>query len=115
VLDFMGTIEAVELADGQLVVSAHGPLDERVAGTLRDALVPLAGADRTLVLDLDDAHGLDGAVLAVVARAAELVRSRGDRMSIVSRSPATRTLIHDTGLDDDVDVYSSLKEALRLD
>jgi len=43
-LEFLGTVEAGELPGGEVVVSAHGPLDERVATSLRDTLIPLTGA-----------------------------------------------------------------------
>ena len=68
------------------------------------------------MLDLNDAHGLDDAVLAVVGRAAELVRlQQGTRMGIVSRSASIRSLVHDYGLDDDVVLYDTLKDALNID
>ena len=109
----MGTIEAAELPEGQLVVSAHGPLDERVAGTLRDTLVPLAAADdSSIVLDLGDAHGFDDVTLAVVARAAHLIRRRGDSLRVITRSPFVRQLVDDCGLGEIVVVCPTLTEAL---
>ena len=114
-LDLTGTIDAAELPGGQLVVSAHGPLDERVAGALRDALVPLAAADGVqVVLDLEDAHGVDEAVLAVIGRAAELIHHRGERIGIVTRSPFVTSLIIDSGFGDVVTIFSSLKEAIGV-
>lgn len=113
VLELVGTIEAAELPDGAIVVSAHGPLDGRVAGTLRDTLVPLAAAEDVLVLDLGDAHGMDDAALGVVSRAAHLIRRRGDTLSIVTRSPFIHRLIVESGLGDIVVVVPSLKDAIR--
>jgi anti-anti-sigma factor len=116
VLDLDGWIDAAELPGGQLVVTAHGPLDERVAGALRDALVPIAGADGTfVVLDLQDAHGLDDAALAVIGRAAELVRRRGERLAIVTHSPFVSGLVAACGLADIVTLFPSLREAIAGD
>lgn len=115
-LDLEATIDAAELPGGQLVVSAHGPLDERIAGALRDALVPLAAAEGTqLVLDLEGAHGLDDAALDVIGRAAHLVRRRGERLAIVTRSPFVTGLVDASGLADIVSVFPSLKAAIVAD
>ena len=113
-LDLLGTIDAAELPDGRLVVSAHGPLDERVAGSLRDALVPIAAADGTVVLlDLEDAHGIDDAALDVVGRAAHLVGRRGERLRLITRSPLVLRLVEESGLGDVVSVWPSLREAME--
>jgi anti-anti-sigma factor len=114
-LDLDGTIEATELPGGRFVVSAHGPLDARVAAALRDALVPLAYAEGSLVLDLDDAHGLDDDALAVVAQAAHLVRRRGERMGIVTRRTALLDIVRDCGLLDIVTIHRTLRDALAVD
>lgn len=114
-LDLDGTIEAAELPGGCFVVSAHGPLDARIAAKLRDTLVPLAYAERQLVLDLDDAHGLDDVALGVVGHAAHLVRRRGERMGIVTRRPAMLEIVRDCGLLDVVTVYRTLRDALAVD
>jgi anti-anti-sigma factor len=113
VLDLEATIEAAELPSGQLLVSAHGPLDERVAGTFRDALVPLAAADDTaILLDLGDAHGLDDVTFGIVAHAAHLARRRGESLRIVTQSPSLIRLVEETGLGDIVRMCGSLKEAI---
>jgi len=106
-LDLTGTINATEFDPGEFVVAAHGPLDERVAGELRDLLIPIAAADgSSLTLDLDDAHGLDAEALAVVSTAAHLVSRRGERMTVVTHSDMTRDLIAQCGLGDIVDLTS---------
>lgn len=112
-LDLMGTIEAAELADGRLVVSAHGPLDGRIAGQLRDVLVPLAAADGVaLYVDLQDAHGVDEVAFDVISRAAHLVSRRGERLHLITRSPAVLRLVDESGLADIVTVCLSLREAI---
>jgi anti-anti-sigma factor len=109
-LDLNGRVEATELERDLYVVSAHGPTDERVAGELRDVLIPIAAADgTTVVLDLEDAHGLDGETFRVVAEAAHLIRMRGERLQIVTTSSFTSDLVSDSGLGDVVDVVDSLR------
>ena len=44
-LELIGHLDAAEIAPEVFVVSAHGPLDGRIAGSLRDVLMPLAAAD----------------------------------------------------------------------
>ena len=109
----VGTLEAAALYGEVYVVSAHGPLDARIAKELRDVLIPLAAADGADVyLDLEDAHGLDRESLAVVAAAAHLAQRRGNRLRIVVTSAFTLQLITECGLVELVDVVPSLREAL---
>ena len=115
-LDFLGTVEAGELPGGQYVVSAHGPLDERIAAEFRDTLMPLTVAEGApLFLDLANAHGLDAAAMLVIADAAHLVRGRGEQLGIVTRSPLVLRLITESGLDDIVAIAPSLTEAIGRD
>ena len=112
-LDLIGRVEAAELDPGTYVVSVHGPIDARMAGELRDVVLPLAAADGTvLVLDLDDAHGLDFETLSVLGIAAHLVKRRGESLRIVTRSLLTRELFGESGMKDVVVISSSLREAL---
>lgn len=112
-LDLQATFEAGELAGGERVLSALGPLDERVAGDLRATLIPLTDArGAPLFLDLTGAHGLDASAMLVIADAARLVERRGARLGIVTRSPAVLGLITESGLDGVVDVSATLGEAI---
>jgi anti-anti-sigma factor len=110
-LELHGKVEATDLDENTVLVAAHGPIDARMAGELRDVLLPLAGADGTrLLLDLADAHCLEDDILSVVGTAAHLMARRGERMTIVTRSDYTRMLIVDCGLDELVDVVTSIGE-----
>lgn len=112
-LDLVGTIEAAELPDGRYLVSAHGSLDARLAHLLHDTVVPLVAADGIpLIIDLDDAHGLDDEILAVISHAAHLANRHGERLGIVTRSPAVTTLVDDSGLGDIITVHPTLRAAL---
>lgn len=112
-LDFIGRVEAAELYDDLFVVSAHGPMDSRCVGALRDLLVPIAAADGAAVLlDLENAHGLDTETLGVVGVAAHLAARKGVPMKIVTRSAHTRELFDECGLDAIVEVVPSLREAI---
>ena len=112
-LEFLGTVEAGELPSGEIVVFAHGPLDERVAPSLRDTLIPLTAADGApLFLDLDGAHGLDAAAMLVISNAARLVQGRGRRLGIVTRSPIVLRMLDEAGLERVVDVAPTLAKAI---
>jgi anti-anti-sigma factor len=116
VLDSLGSVEAGQLPDGRLIVSAHGLLDERIAGEFRDTLLPVASADGgAVVLDLGDAHGLDDVTVQVIARAAELVNHRGRQLALVTRNPSVLALIDAFGVNGLVRVFPSLGEAIRDD
>jgi len=110
-LDLVGSVEAAELPGGQLVVSAHGPLDERIATPFLDVLVPAAVDGAVVILDLTDAHGLDDAALAVVGVAAHLVHRREGRLRVVAR-PLAASRLRELGVADIVDVHASLREAI---
>ena len=115
-LDLIARIEAAELPGGQLIVTARGPLDERAAVDLRNALLPVAAAEcSVVVLDLQDAHGLDEATLGVIGRAAELVADRGHRLAILTRSPVLVQLIDGHGLRALVRLHSTLRGAIGGD
>ena len=115
-LDLLAKIEAAELPGGQLVVSARGPLDERVALELRNTLLPVAAAEcSVVVLDLQDAHGLDDTTLRVIGRAAELVADRGHRLAVLTRSPVLVQLIDGHNLSALVRLHSTLRGAIGGD
>ena len=114
-LDLLGTIEAAELPDGRYLVSAHGSLDGRLAHLLHDTVVPFVGAGAPLIIDLDDAHGLDDEILAVISHAAHLANRNGERVSIVTRSRAVTTLVDGSGLGEIVTVFPTLRGALDRD
>jgi anti-anti-sigma factor len=115
VLDMLARLEAAELPNGDFLVAAHGPLDERVAGELRDVLLPLTAGHGNLVLDLADAHGLDARTLAIMTCAAQLLKERDAHLAVVTRSPFIRQLVHDAGIGDLVRLHRSLGEAIRAD
>lgn len=114
-LELLGTIEAAELPNGDYVVAAHGPLDERAAGELRDVLLPLTAGPGRVVVDLADAHGIDARALAIVACAAQILLHRGARLEVVSRSPALRALLDESGIAALVELRRSLAEAVHGD
>ena len=109
-----GTLEQTALSPDVLVVAAHGPLDARIAGPLRDALVPAAAEDGTVVvLDLADVQAVDEDAFAAVAHAAHVASKRGTPLAIVTTSRAVVDLVAETGLDDIVTIHPSLGDAIR--
>lgn len=115
-LDLLATVEAAELPNGDRVVVAHGSLDGRAAGELRDVLLPLAAAGRGgVILDLGDAHGIDAHALAIVTCAAQVVKQRGRTLPVVTRSPFFRRLVQEAGVADLLELHPSLAEASHVD
>ena len=92
--------------------AAHGPFDSRIAGVLNGALLPLTAGGPLVALDLEDAHGFDDIVMAIVSSAAYLVRRGGATLAIVTRSPIVLELVEYWGLTPLVHIRSSLREAI---
>jgi anti-anti-sigma regulatory factor len=113
-LDLLGSVEAARLPGGQLVVSAHGPIDGRIVTSFVDVLVGATVDGTTVVLDLADAHGLDDTALAVVEVAAQLLVERGARLRIVAR-PLLAGELRASSLAESVDLHASLLEAIARD
>lgn len=113
-MDNEGTrIDTAEVQPDTFVVSATGLLDEAAALGLRDALIPIAGADGTLLmLDLTSASSIAWASLGVIASAAHLSRRRGELMVIITRDPRLTTRFHDCGLDELVRFERSIEEGV---
>ena len=109
--DDRGTVDAAELPTGQLVVSAHGAMDARIAGAFRDTVIALSAADGLpLIVDLRDAHGIDDQTLAVLATAAHLIRRRGERLVVVTRNHAVAALVESSAVGGIVTLRSTLLE-----
>jgi anti-anti-sigma factor len=115
VLDLLGTLEAARLPNGDHLVAARGALDERIAGELRDVLLPLAAGKTGLILDMGDVHEVDAHTLAIVACAAQVLKQRGATLPVVTRSPFFRRLVEDAGIADLFELHSCLAEAIRAD
>jgi hypothetical protein len=110
-LDLLGSVEAARLPGGQLVVSAHGPIDGRIVTSFVDVLVGATTEGTPVYLDLVDAHGLDDTALAVVEVAAHLLAERGARLAIVAR-PLLASRLRESLLADTVDLHASLRDAI---
>jgi anti-anti-sigma regulatory factor len=113
-LDVVGSIEAARLPGGQLVVSAHGPVDERIVSSFVEVLVGATVDGTPVVLDLADAHGLDETALAVVQVAAQLLVERGARLAIVAQ-PLLAGRLRESSLAELVDLHASLRVAVAAD
>ncbi|HEU5362140.1 MAG TPA: STAS domain-containing protein [Gaiellaceae bacterium] len=113
-LDLLGSVEAARLPGGELVVSAHGPIDGRIVTSFVDVLVGATTDADSVVLDLTDAHGLDDTALAVVEVAAQLLAERGARLRVVARPLLTGEL-RASSLAETIDLHASLREAIAVD
>jgi anti-anti-sigma factor len=109
------------------VRSAHvrtGTYVVAVAGELADVNVPelvlelervlLDESARTVIVDVVDVTSLDAEGVAAIARAAHDLRSRGGRVVVASSSIPTRRIFELTGLTAELELASSLKEALEV-
>lgn len=115
-LDLLGHVEATESGPGLFVVTARGPMDGRVAGELRDLLVPVAAADGAfVVLDLIDAHCVDDEAVAVISVAAHLALDRGSRLRVVTVSRTIEELLRDRGLGRLLTIEASRSQAPARD
>ena len=111
--EFAARIDTAEVGPDAFVVSATGLLDDVAALGLRDALIPIAGADGALLmLDLTSTSGIEWASLGVIASAAHLVRRRGENLVIVTRDPRVTTRFHDCGLDEIVRFERSIADGV---
>lgn len=113
-LDLLGSVEAARLPGGELVVSAHGPIDGRIVTSFVDVLVGATTDADSVVLDLTDAHGLDDTALAVVEVAARLLAERDERLGVVAR-PLVAARLRESSLALLVDLHGSLREAIAAD
>ena len=113
-LDLLGSVEAARLPGGQLVVSAHGPVDGRIVTSFVEALVGATVEGSAVVLDLADAPGLDDTALAVVEVAAHLLAERDARLAIVAQ-PLLSSRLRESSLGGIVDLHASLREAIAAD
>jgi anti-anti-sigma regulatory factor len=113
-LSLVGSIDAARLPEGQLVVSAHGPIDRRIVPSFVDVLVGATTDGAPVVLDLGDAYGLDEAALAVVGVAAQLLNERGARLAVVAE-PFLAGLLRASSLTAGIDLHPSLREAIAGD
>jgi anti-anti-sigma factor len=112
-LEFIGQLDATEVAPDVVLVSARGPIDGRVAAELRDLLVPVAAADGTaILLDLSEAHGLDDETLSVVGRAAHLAACRGERLAVITHSRSLVAELKECGLDELISIKKSLEDVI---
>ncbi len=104
-------VDVAELSTQSYLVSASGDLSGDAAGCLRDKLLPLAGADGSVLeLDVGSAHTVDDGVFSVIASVAHLVRRRGEWLTVVSRDPRLRKRVVDCGLIDIVRLNRSIGE-----
>ena len=113
-LDLLGSVEAARLPGGQLVVSAHGPIDGRIGTSFVEVLVGATVEGTPVVLDLADAHGLDDTALAVIEVAAHLLVERDTRLGIVAQ-PLLSAQLQESSLGEIVDLHRSLREAIAAD
>lgn len=103
-------IAAAQVGPDRYVIKASGHVDRDCVDQLRDALLPVVGADGAhVLLDLGDAVRIDRASLQVIASAARISRRRGDGLGVVTRDPTLETRLAATGAEGLVNFHESVR------
>jgi len=104
---------AGEGEDGWAIVAVTGELELATAPRLRQQVVSLVGEGHArLVLDLSGVDFMDSVGLGVIVSALKRVRGRGGELVVAGPAPGVRALFELTRLDEIVELYASVDQAL---
>jgi anti-sigma B factor antagonist len=102
-----------EIADGVLLVHAHGEIDHWSAPSLSERLrVAAHDEDGPVVVDLCDVTMIDSAGISVLVNAARRLVHQRRRMSIICPPGNLMRLFELTGLVDALEIHPTRAEAL---
>ena len=105
-----GTIVAAELSPDRYLVSVGGTLDDPAGASLRDVLLPLAGADHTgILLDLGGTAFDAFDPVPMLVDVAAIAASSGGTLTVVTTDRRLRALLE---ADERVTVELRLEEHL---
>jgi anti-sigma B factor antagonist len=105
-------ITSVADRDGITVVTVGGEIDMFIAPTLEAAIAEGFAADaKALIIDLSAVEFIASAGLQILAATHEKI-SKSAHFAVVATYPATTRPIQLTGLDEILDVYPTLDDAL---
>lgn len=95
------------------VVAASGDLDMLTAPQLRDAVQAALGKDPSgLIVDLTNVEFLGSAGMQVLMETRSQTQGTGTRFAVVAEGPATSRPLKITGIADQIDLFSSLDDAV---
>jgi anti-sigma B factor antagonist len=101
-------------SEGTPVLAVQGEVDVSTAPELRERLLALAEAGRTVaVVDLSDVSFVDSTALGVLVSGVKRLRSSGGDLRLVVTQPRISKVFEITGLNDVFRIYSSAEEAVR--
>jgi anti-sigma B factor antagonist/stage II sporulation protein AA (anti-sigma F factor antagonist) len=111
-------MEFTSLRYAEVVVAAPvGRVDHSTAGSLEQALLPLlepsTGAAPAIVLDFSGVHYISSAGLRVLMIAAKKMQARKAALGVASLQPMVQAIFEATRWDQVVDVFPSVRAALR--
>ena len=100
--------------EGTAVLAVQGEVDVSTAPELRERLLALAEAGRTVaVVDLSDVSFVDSTALGVLVSGVKRLRSAGGDLRLVVTQPRISKVFEITGLNDVFRIYLSAEEAVR--
>ena len=100
-------------SDGWAVVAVTGELELATAPRLRQQVVSIIGGGRShLIIDLSGVDFVDSVGLGVVVGALKRARTHGGDLLVVGVAERIRKLFEITRLDEIIDLYPSVTEAV---
>jgi anti-sigma B factor antagonist len=98
---------------GYVLVTVKGEVDIATVAKLRERLFEFAASGQPLIVDLDGVSFIDSAGLAALVGAAKRAAAHGGRLQVVSARRQTRQLLRLTGLDSQIPLARTLREAVE--
>jgi len=97
-----------------LVLHVHGDLDALTAPILGTSLdVALADAPPVLIVDITEVQFLSSAGIGLLVEAHRLTARADMSVRVVAEGPATSRPLRIMGIDDIIDLYPTVAEAIR--
>jgi stage II sporulation protein AA (anti-sigma F factor antagonist) len=106
------TISQHTTDDGVLVLALAGEIDHTTAGTFHQALTADDGSVRYAIVDFGDVTFMDSSGIDVLVAANNVARAGGGWLRLAHLPKPVLQLLHIVGLDDVIQLYPSLTQAL---
>ncbi|MGX5186401.1 STAS domain-containing protein [Streptomyces avermitilis] len=106
------TVTQHTTADGVHVLTLVGEIDHTTAGTFRQALTADDGTVRYAVVDFRDVTFMDSSGINVLVAANNAARACDGWLRLAHTPTPVLQLLHIVGLDDVIELYPTLHQAL---
>ncbi len=104
----------VETSDGHVLIRASGELDVSNSASLTQAGEDaMADGYQTLLVDFSGITFMDSSGLSALVALHRHAAARGSYVAVVALGASTRRIIDLMGLDETLNLYPSVEEALR--